>query len=106
MPLIHCSHILLNSEKKAKRLKARLSENDLTFVEGVERYSECPSKAHQGDLGWMAPGVLPPLFEKGLWNAPIAQVSEPYFSEFGWHLVVVHQRIESPIKPSPGLVIV
>lgn len=94
MPLIHASHILLSSEKKAKRLKARLDENDLTFSEGVERYSDCPSKVHQGDLGWFAPGVLPPVFEKGLWQAPVGQVSEPCHSEFGWHLFFVHQRID------------
>jgi parvulin-like peptidyl-prolyl isomerase len=95
MPLIHASHILLSSEKKAKRLKARLDENDLTFAEGVERYSDCPSKVHQGDLGWFAPGVLPPLFEKGLWHAPTGRVSDPCLSEFGWHLFFVHQRLDA-----------
>ncbi|WP_044408113.1 peptidylprolyl isomerase [Thiomicrospira microaerophila] len=90
--LIHASHILQTSEKKAKRLKARLDAGELRFEEGVERYSDCPSKAHQGDLGWFAPGVLPQKFEKALWQAPLNQVSEPAESEYGWHLFFVHAK--------------
>ena len=96
MPLIHASHILLSSEKKAKRLKARLDDQDLTFEQAVERYSDCPSKVHQGDLGWFAPGVLPVKFEQAVWQAPINRVSEPQCSEYGWHLFWVHQRIQKP----------
>lgn len=90
--LIHVSHILLASEKKARRLKARLDQDELNFEEGVERYSDCPSKAHQGDLGWFAPGVLPSGFEQAVWQAPIKQVSQPAKTEFGWHLFYVHNK--------------
>jgi peptidyl-prolyl cis-trans isomerase C len=95
MPLIHASHILVSSAKKARRIKARLDEQDLTFEQAVERYSDCPSKQHQGDLGWFAPGVLPLQFEKALWHSPINQISDPEPTEFGWHLFWVHQRTDS-----------
>lgn len=90
--LIQVSHILQTSEKKAKRLKARLEAGELSFEEGVERYSDCPSKAHQGHLGWFAPGVLPMQFEKAVWRAPIGKISEPAETEYGWHLFYVHDK--------------
>lgn len=92
MPLIHASHILVSSLKKAKRLKARLDEQDLSFEQAVERYSDCPSKTHMGDLGWFAPGVLPTRFEQAVWKAPLQQISDPCETEFGWHLFLVHEK--------------
>lgn len=93
MPLIHISHVLLSSEKKAKRLQARLEAEDLTFAQAVERYSICPSQAHQGDLGWFSAGVLPVEFERAAWQAPIGRVSAPCCTEYGWHLFWVHEKI-------------
>lgn len=92
MPLIHTSHILLTSYKKARRLKARLDQAELTFEQAVERYSKCPSRHHKGDLGWFSAGVLPTQFERAVWSSPIQQLSEPQHTEFGWHLFYVHQR--------------
>jgi peptidyl-prolyl cis-trans isomerase C len=90
--LIQVSHILQTSEKKAKRLKARLDVAELSFEQAVERYSDCPSKVHQGHLGWFAPGILPSAFDSAVWQAPLKQVSEPAKTEFGWHLFYVHNK--------------
>ncbi|UQB43514.1 peptidyl-prolyl cis-trans isomerase [Thiomicrospira microaerophila] len=90
--LIQVSHIQQTSEKKTKRLKARLDAGELSFEEGVERYSDCPSKAHQGHLGWFAAGVLPTQFEKAVWQSPIQQISQPAQTEYGWHLFYVHAK--------------
>lgn len=95
MPLIHASHILVSSFKKAKRLKARLDEQDLSFEQAVERYSDCPSKSHKGDLGWFAPGVLPVQFEKAVWQSPVQTLSDPCETEFGWHLFWIHEKNQS-----------
>jgi parvulin-like peptidyl-prolyl isomerase len=93
MPLIHASHILLPSRKIAVRLYTRLVNHELTFEDAVTRYSICASKAHEGDLGFMAPGLLARDFEQELWQAPIAQLSEPFASSQGWHIVWVHQKV-------------
>lgn len=93
MPLIHASHILLQSAKIANRLYPRLIKAELSFSDGVLRYSVCASKAHEGNLGFIAPGLLDASFEQGLWQAPIAALSSPFQSKYGWHIVIVHQKV-------------
>ena len=93
MPLIHASHILLPSRKIAARLYPRLVAQELSFTEAVTRYSICVSKSHEGDLGFIAPGLLERDFERGLWDAPVACPSEPFQSSLGWHIVWIHRKV-------------
>jgi peptidyl-prolyl cis-trans isomerase SurA len=50
--------------------------------------SEDPSSASRGgDLGWNAPGVFDPEFENVLSSLQQDEISEPFRSQFGWHIV-------------------
>ena len=42
-----------------------------------------------GDLGWISPGNMVPEFEEKLATTPVGQVSEPFKTRFGWHIVQV-----------------
>ena len=39
------------------------------------------------DLGWNAPGVFDPEFENVLSSLQQDEISEPFRSQFGWHIV-------------------
>jgi peptidyl-prolyl cis-trans isomerase SurA len=45
-----------------------------------------------GDLGWINPGQLGPEFEQVLNQLEPGQVSEPFKTPFGWHLVQMQER--------------
>ena len=45
-----------------------------------------------GDLDWNGPGVFVGVFEETLNNLEIGEISEPFKSEFGWHIVEVLER--------------
>jgi peptidyl-prolyl cis-trans isomerase SurA len=50
--------------------------------------SEDPGSASRGgDLGWNAPGVFDPEFETVLASLEPDAISEPFRSQFGWHIV-------------------
>jgi peptidyl-prolyl cis-trans isomerase SurA len=50
--------------------------------------SEDPGSASRGgDLGWNSPGVFDPEFETVLSSLEQDQISEPFRSQFGWHIV-------------------
>jgi len=50
--------------------------------------SEDPGSAtHGGDLGWTAPGTFDPKFEEVLAGLAENQISEPFRTQFGWHIV-------------------
>ncbi len=50
------------------------------------------SAADGGNLGWTSPGMLDPYFEEQMNRLEIDEVSEPFQSSFGWHIVQVLER--------------
>jgi peptidyl-prolyl cis-trans isomerase SurA len=60
------------------------------FKELAREYSEdIGSKQSGGDLSWSRPGQFVPAFEKVMQATAIGQISEPFRSEFGWHILRV-----------------
>lgn len=42
-----------------------------------------------GSLGWVTPGSMVPEFENKMKNTPVGQISEPFQTQFGWHILEV-----------------
>ena len=63
------------------------------FGEQAKLLSDDPGSANLGgDLGWTNPGTFVPEFDKVVENAEIGVISEPFRSQFGWHIVEVLDR--------------
>ena len=45
-----------------------------------------------GDLGWLSPGDTVPQFEAAMSELAPNQISQPFKSSFGWHIVQVNER--------------
>lgn len=59
----------------------------------AKKYSEDPGSALKGgDLGWVSPGQVVPEFESAMNNTEIGSVSDPFQTQFGWHVVQVLDR--------------
>ena len=93
---IHSRHILLRpnevqddatTRQRLTALRDRiLAGEDFGALASVT--SEDPGSASRGgDLGWNAPGVFDPEFERVLAALEPDQISEPFRSQFGWHIV-------------------
>jgi peptidyl-prolyl cis-trans isomerase SurA len=55
--------------------------------------SEDPGSAvNGGDLGWTGPGMFVPEFEETMNSLEIGEISEPFQSPFGWHILQVVDR--------------
>lgn len=50
------------------------------------------SAAEGGELGWTNPGQMVPEFEAAMASANEGEVTEPFRSEFGWHILEVKGR--------------
>lgn len=58
------------------------------FAEVARLTSDDPGTAPLGgDLGWTGPGTFVPEFESTLNSLEIGEISEPFKSPFGWHIV-------------------
>jgi peptidyl-prolyl cis-trans isomerase SurA len=62
------------------------------FGELAKLMSDGPTAPVGGDLGWSDPGSFVPEFEQVMDKLEIGEVSEPFQSPFGWHIVEVLER--------------
>jgi peptidyl-prolyl cis-trans isomerase SurA len=93
---VHARHILMrpNEVQDDATTRQRLTAirdrviagEDFAALASVT--SEDPGSAtHGGDLGWTAPGTFDPKFEEVLAGLAENQISEPFRTQFGWHIV-------------------
>lgn len=97
----HARHILLRTNEvqnaaatraRLQRLRTRLLGGD-DFAAIARNHSEDTASAVKGgDLGWLSPGETAPRFEAMLRSLQPGQISPPFQSQFGWHLVEVMAR--------------
>ncbi|MCK5325451.1 MAG: peptidylprolyl isomerase [Woeseiaceae bacterium] len=69
----------------------RIGEGE-DFAELAKLLSDGPTAPVGGDLGWSGPGSFVPEFEQVIDALEIGEVSEPFRSPFGWHIVEVLER--------------
>ncbi|MCW8900899.1 MAG: peptidylprolyl isomerase [Gammaproteobacteria bacterium] len=50
------------------------------------------SAAEGGSLNWVSPGTMVPAFEEEMNKLKPGEISEPFMTEFGWHIVQVLSR--------------
>ncbi|MGQ4277031.1 peptidylprolyl isomerase SurA [Pseudidiomarina sp. E22-M8] len=95
-------HILLQpsvilSDKRAKEKLAEIRQQiiagEASFEDMAREHSSDPGSASQGgDLGWSQTDVYDPAFKQVIDNAEVGVISEPFKSQFGWHIVEVLDR--------------
>ncbi|MSQ59803.1 MAG: molecular chaperone SurA, partial [Betaproteobacteria bacterium] len=72
-------------------LKDRI-ENNADFASLARNHSDDASAAKGGELGWISPGDTVPEFERALNALKPGEVSQPFRTPFGWHIVQVTER--------------
>ncbi len=94
-------HILIKpneirSEEDARAmlldLRARIAAGE-DFADLARQFSEDSGSAlNGGSVGWSVPGQFVPQFEQAIQEAQINVVSEPFRTQFGWHILEVTER--------------
>jgi peptidyl-prolyl cis-trans isomerase SurA len=91
----HSRHILV-TDKNAQALLKKLRKKVLDgadFAVLAKKHSKDPgSAAKGGDLGWTSPGTFVAAFEEALASLSPGQISEPFKSRFGWHIVQLQEQ--------------
>ena len=63
------------------------------FGEQAKLLSDDPGSANLGgDLGWAGPDTYAPQFEQTIEASEIGVISEPFRTQFGWHIIEVQER--------------
>ena len=94
----NASHLLVATEEEAKEAKARI-DSGIAFAEVARDVSTGPTGANGGNLGWFGPGAMVPEFEQTITALEVGGVSEPFETQFGWHVATLNE-IRVQAKPS------
>lgn len=88
------SHILVEEESLAVRIKLELDGMGADFAQLAERHSACPSSREGGKLGSVQAGQMVAAFDAVVFDPAreVGQVHGPVKTQFGWHLIVIEDR--------------
>jgi peptidyl-prolyl cis-trans isomerase SurA len=94
---VHARHILIKTnelqddatvQQKLQAIRDRILNKGENFAAVASVVSEDPGSASDGgDLGWAGPGTFVPEFEKQLAQLQPDEISQPFRTQFGWHII-------------------
>lgn len=104
---VKARHILIKTEEKgeekAKEIAMQVYEKlkkGEDFAKIASQFSEDPgSKDKGGDLGYFGRGRMVPEFEEVAFSSEIGSISEPFKTNFGFHILQVTDKREGGTKP-------
>jgi peptidyl-prolyl cis-trans isomerase SurA len=97
----HARHILLkaNELQDDATVRTRLADIRKRVLEGEDfaafassMSEDATSAVEGGDLDWQSPGTMVPEFEAAMNELDEGEISEPFQTQFGWHIVQVLGR--------------
>lgn len=103
---VHASHILVSpsdkltrteAEEKAKAIKERIAGSDSSFLELGKQIAQKEENVRASDLGYFDAFRMVYPFEDAAYNTDPGSVSDPVRTEYGYHLIKVHDK-----RPSRG----
>lgn len=62
------------------------------FAELAKQFSQDPTAANGGELGWVPRGIMVENFEDALFSTEPGKMSEPVRTPFGWHVILVEDH--------------
>jgi len=101
--MVHARHILitaketeLKADKDRKRAKLVQIKKQLkdggNFADLAKQFSDCPSKARGGDLGFFPRGQMVKPFDQAVFKMMPGDVSDIVETEFGYHLIKLEEK--------------
>lgn len=92
--LIRTNEVTSDAEamRRLSQLRNRIVNGDDFDTLARSNSDDTASAINGGDLGWSTPGNLVPEFEQQMEELEINEVSQPFKTQFGWHIVQVLGR--------------
>ncbi|MCP5314651.1 MAG: peptidylprolyl isomerase [Chromatiaceae bacterium] len=97
----HPRHILIrtnevtaddDARRRLEQLRQRILGGDDFDTLARANSDDKASAIKGGDLGWSTPGNLVPAFEEQMDQLRPGEISQPFKTQFGWHIVQVLER--------------
>ena len=81
-----------STEQQLAGIGQRIKSGE-SFVAMAAQFSQDPNSANAGgELPWFAEGQMPAELETAAENVAIGQLTQPFRTQFGWHILEVLER--------------
>ena len=95
---VRIAHILVDTKEEAQELFDRVQSGE-SFESLVSTYSkDSATRMEQGDLGYVSPNDEPAPLPLVIANTGVGEVSPPFQTADGWHILKVKDRRSRPPK--------
>lgn len=94
-PEFRAAHLLVATEDEANAAKAQLDAGE-AFADVAAAVSTDVTSANGGDLGWFGAGTMVEEFETAVMALEIDEISDPFETQFGWHIVTLTDQRARP----------
>ncbi len=96
VPEVRARHILVETRDEAIEAR-RVLQDGVTFTDLASRISQDPAtRLNGGDLGYFTEAGIVPGFAEVAFSTQVGEVSEPFETEYGWHILTVVDRRTQP----------
>ena len=82
------------AKKEIEMIKSLVTKNN--FSKMAKKFSNGPSAANGGELGWFSKGMMVPKFEQAAFSLKNGEISNIVETQFGFHLI--YKENERPLK--------
>lgn len=97
---VRASHILVTTREEAEEVARLLAEGE-DFAQLARQVSQDPgTRLDGGDLGYFTREGMVQAFSRQAFATDVGAVSEPFQTDYGWHVLRVADR---RVQPRPGL---
>ncbi len=92
--LVRTSEITSDDDAKIRlgQLKQRLDGGEDFAALARSHSDDQASSIKGGELGWINPGDVVPDFERQIKSLAVNEISKPFRTQYGWHIVQVMER--------------
>ena len=94
---VSASHILVDSEDKAKEIMAKIEAGEVSFEDAARENSSCPSSENGGNLGEFTKGQMVPEFDEAVFAMGVGEIAGPVKTQFGYHLIKLNAKNEAKV---------
>ena len=95
---VRLSHILVKTSEDADEVVAELADGEDFAVVAFKFSIDASTRMENGDLGYLSPNTLSDPFPEIIANTVTGDVSVPFESEDGWHVIKIEDRRTAPPK--------
>lgn len=95
---VRIRHILFDTKEEADAVLPRARAGEDFTALAFEFSKDTRTRLDGGSFGWVSPNEMIDPFPSVIADTPVGEISDPFESEQGWHILKVEQRRTRPPK--------